>query len=100
MSKDLQKTKIPLVAQPVNQTVPAKLQQTSSQALSTLRKMELTKGLPPATIVYGTAAGAFVTFALFLLLSGHWVEGLLTLLPAGCFVGFAVHFLKHAAPPR
>ena len=67
-----------------------------SSSLDTIRKLELTKGLPPATIVYGIAAGAFFAFALYLLVHGHWLDGFLTMLPGGCFVGFAVHLLKHS----
>jgi hypothetical protein len=68
--------------------------------LSALRNLELTKGLPPATIVYGSAAGAFFAFALYLLVGGYWIDGALTMLPAACFVGFAVHLMKHGQPRR
>ena len=49
---------------------------------TTLRNLELTKGLPPASIVYGSAAGAFIAFSFYLFVGRHWVDGLLTLLPA------------------
>ena len=92
MSNWLQK----FVAPPATKSgLPVKQVLGSVPVLTTLRNLELTKGLPPASIVYGTAAGAFVAFALYLMVERYWVEGLLTLLPAGCFVGFAVHLLKH-----
>jgi hypothetical protein len=64
------------------------------------RKLELTKGLPNASIVYGAAAGAFFVFAIYLLFRKHWLDGLLTLLPAACFLGFAMHILKYGQPKR
>ncbi len=60
-----------------------------------LRKLELTKGLPPATIIYGAASGMLFAIAFCFLITGHWLNGTLVLLPAGCFLGFAIHLLKH-----
>jgi hypothetical protein len=68
--------------------------------MTALRNLELTKGLPPASIVYGSAAGAFTAFSLYLFVERHWVEGFLTLLPGAIFLGFAVHIMNHTHPPR
>jgi hypothetical protein len=75
--------------------LPARLQKASLPVLAKLREMELTKGLPPAAIIYGMAAGALFALALYFLFAGLWVNGLLTLLPAGCFLAYAMHFIKH-----
>jgi hypothetical protein len=73
---------------------------TPAPIVASLRNLELTKGLPPASIVYGSAAGAFIAFALYLFFGRHWLDGFLTLLPAACFIGFAVHLMKHGQPRR
>jgi len=96
MSDDTQKTKQTLPA--VRVSLPAKIRRGLPAAVNAVRQLELTKGLPPATIVYGVAAGAFFSFALYLLVHMHWIDGLLTMLPAACFAGFAVHILKYAEP--
>jgi hypothetical protein len=96
MSNWLQKIVPSLPAkQEIRRNLPAKLQQGSRSMLATLRKLEMTKGLPPATIVYGGAAGSLFAIAFYFLVTGAWVNGLLTLLPAACFLGFAMHLLKH-----
>ncbi len=50
--------------------------------------------LPPASIVYGAAAGVLVAAAIALMIAGSWISGLLVLLPAACFVGYALHFIR------
>jgi len=52
--------------------------------------------LPNATIVYGVAASALIVIALCFFMKSVWVTGFLVLLPAACFLGFALYFLKHA----
>lgn len=53
--------------------------------------------LPNASVIYGIAASAlFVIGFYFLLFEHRWVAGLLVMLPAGCFLGFALHFMKHS----
>jgi hypothetical protein len=95
MKNWLQKSVSPPAKTAQKSNVPAKVRPVLSSALTTLGKLELTKGLPPATIVYGVAAGALFALAFYFLARGFWVNGLLTMLPAGCFLGFAVHLLKH-----
>jgi hypothetical protein len=51
--------------------------------------------LPNASIVYAVAASALFVIALFFLFSGRWLNSFLVLLPAVCFLGFALHFMKH-----
>jgi hypothetical protein len=51
--------------------------------------------LPNAALIYGVAASILCVMAIFLVFKGRWVSGLLTLLPAGCFLGFALHFIRH-----
>ena len=82
--------------------LPVKLSdvQLPTTLLANIKKLELTKGMPPATIIYGTAAGAFLAFAIVLFFGRHWMDGLLTLLPAGVFLGFASHIMKHHDPRR
>lgn len=82
--------------------LPAKMSNTTlpSTILTNLNKLELTKGLPPAAIIYGSASGAFFAFALILFITGHWADGLITLLPTACFMGFAHHIAKHTHPKR
>ncbi len=50
--------------------------------------------LPAASVVYGIAASGLFVVALYFLLTGRWFTGGLVLLPAVCFLGFAVQFLK------
>jgi hypothetical protein len=52
-------------------------------------------GLPNASIIYGVAAAALFGIALCFLLSGKWFTGFLVMLPAACFLGFSLHFLKN-----
>ncbi len=51
--------------------------------------------LPRASLVYGIGAAIFLVFSLFSLFSGAWVTALLLLLPSGCFMGFALYFLRY-----
>jgi hypothetical protein len=52
--------------------------------------------LPNASIIYGIAASALFVIGLYFLFFTHrWVTGLLIMLPAACFLGFALHFVKH-----
>jgi hypothetical protein len=53
------------------------------------------KALPNAAVIYGTAASVLFMVSLFSIISGSWVSGLLVLLPAAGFLGFAMHFIKH-----
>ena len=80
-------------------TLPAKILSGSQSALTNFRKLELTKGLPPATIVYGSASGVLFALSLYFLVTGHWVNGLLTMLPAACFLGYALLFMKQGPQP-
>ncbi len=52
--------------------------------------------LPPAAIIYGIASALLLLMAFYHFFTGRWFTGLLVLLPAGCFMGFAWHFAKHA----
>jgi hypothetical protein len=52
-------------------------------------------GLPAASVVYAIAAAALFAIAICFLVSGAWLTGLLVLLPAACFLGFSLHFLKN-----
>ena len=53
------------------------------------------ESLPNASIVYGVAAGALLVVALYFLFTGKWFTGFLVLLLAGCFFGFAFHFIRY-----
>jgi hypothetical protein len=55
------------------------------------------QSLPPASVVYGIAAAALFAVALCFLFAGSWFTGILVLLPAGCFLGYSLHFLKIGA---
>jgi hypothetical protein len=50
--------------------------------------------VPPASFIYGIAASALCVMSLYFIFTGHWVTGLLVLLPAAALLGFALHFLK------
>lgn len=102
MSNWLQKFITPEDRQAAKRNLPAKMSDAKPPAtvMTTLRNLELTKGLPPASIVYGSASGAFIAFALYLFIGRHWLDGFLTLLPAACFIGFAIHLMKHGQPRR
>lgn len=52
--------------------------------------------LPNASVVYGMAASALFVVAVYFLFTGMWFTGMLVLLPAACFLGFALHFLRHS----
>ena len=51
--------------------------------------------LPNASLIYGVAAAALITICLYFLFTGMWLTGILLLLPAGCLLGFALHFLRY-----
>ncbi|MGE3623387.1 MAG: hypothetical protein AB7H77_05905 [Bdellovibrionales bacterium] len=52
--------------------------------------------LPNASIIYGMAAAALFVIALYFMFFEHkWITGALVMLPAVCFLGFALHFLKY-----
>jgi hypothetical protein len=51
-------------------------------------------GLPAPSVIYGIAASILFVIAIYFLFTGLWFTGFLTLLPAACFLGFALHFLK------
>ena len=69
----------------------------TKQSLPMMRPGNVTRpdSLPPASIIYGIAAGALIAVAICFLLAGSWFKGLLVLLPAACFLGFSVYFLKN-----
>lgn len=52
--------------------------------------------IPNASLIYGVASAALMAICLYFLFTGMWLTGLLLLLPAGCLLGFALHFLKHS----
>lgn len=52
-------------------------------------------GLPNASVVYGGGAAALFVLSVYSLFTGSWLTGLLLLLPAGAFLGFALYFIKH-----
>jgi hypothetical protein len=54
----------------------------------------MVEGIPNASLIYGLAASALFVIALYFVLTGHWITGLLVLMPAACFLGYALHFLK------
>ena len=51
--------------------------------------------LPNASIIYGIAASILLVIAILFLFRGMWGTFLVVLLPAFCFLGLAIHFLKH-----
>jgi len=51
--------------------------------------------LPNASLIYGIAAAALLGVALYSIVTGNWVRGLLVLLPAGTFWGFALYYLRY-----
>jgi hypothetical protein len=53
--------------------------------------------LPNAALIYGIAAAALFAVALYFLFTGRWLTALLVSLPAGCFLGYALHFIKYYA---
>jgi len=53
-----------------------------------------TPSLPNASIIYGVAASALFVFGLYFLLTGRWFTGALICIVGGCFLGFALYFLK------
>ncbi len=52
-------------------------------------------GLPNASVIYGIASSALFVIALSFIVSGRWITGFLVMLPAACFLGYALHFIKH-----
>jgi len=51
--------------------------------------------LPNASLIYGMAAAALMAICLYFLFTGMWLTGILLMLPAGCLLGFALHFLRY-----
>ena len=51
--------------------------------------------LPNASVIYGIAASILFVFVLLYFFRGMWFTAFLLLLPAVCFLGFALHFLKN-----
>lgn len=51
--------------------------------------------LPQASLMYGIAAGGLLAIALYFLFTGSWITGILLLLPAACFLGYALYFIKY-----
>ncbi len=51
--------------------------------------------IPNASLVYGIGAAVLVALALYFLVTGLWLSGLILLFPAGCLFGFALHFLRY-----
>jgi hypothetical protein len=51
--------------------------------------------LPNAALIYGVAAALLIAVSLYFLFTGRWLTALLVLLPAGSFLGYALHFIKH-----
>jgi hypothetical protein len=52
--------------------------------------------MPNASIVYGVAASVLCMIAIYFLFSRLWFTGLLVLLPAACFLGFSLYFMRHS----
>jgi hypothetical protein len=99
MSKGLQKN-TGNKSQARSGSLPTFVKQSVPAIQNTWRQLELTKGLPNATIIYGGGAGALFAAALYLLAKKHWMDGLLTMLPATALLGLALHLLKHGQPKR
>ena len=58
------------------------------------RRGEAGGELSNASLIYGIGAAVLGAVSFVSLMQGRWVSGLLLLLPAGCFVGYALHYLK------
>ncbi|MFY9288026.1 MAG: hypothetical protein WAO98_05945 [Alphaproteobacteria bacterium] len=91
MANWLQKIILPVPSGQKNQTLPTVLK---SRPIASPQQQTAPDKLPGASIIYGMAASALFVVALYFLLSGLWFTGFLVLLPAGCFLGFALYFLK------
>ncbi len=68
---------------------------TPPQIVRLLGQKVSSSNLPNATIIYGMAASGLLVAALFLLFSGNWLTSFLVMLLAICFLGFALHFMRH-----
>ena len=80
---------------PVPASPPAVPARRRADVVGVARKTPASGGeLPNASLIYGVAAAALFAIGLFFLVQGRWVSGLLLLLPAGCCVGYALHYLK------
>jgi hypothetical protein len=82
--------KLPVVPEPKNPSLPERIKQVPTS----LRNVELIRGLPNATIIYAAGAGILFAMSFYHLTKGHWLSALLILLPAACLVGYAVFYLK------
>lgn len=54
--------------------------------------------LPNASVVYGVGASVLFVLAFAILFNGLWLTSLLVMLPALCFLGFAVHYIRMDSP--
>jgi len=59
------------------------------------RPLQPAAKMPNASVIYGIAASVLVVLAIYFFFSGLWFSGFLVLLPAACFLGFSLHFLKY-----
>jgi hypothetical protein len=92
MANWLEKLLLPAPQRQANRNLPAPVKQ--NRPLTSAGGPQA-GGLPNASIVYGGAASALFVIALYFALIGRWVTGGLVLLLAGCFLGYALHFLKY-----
>jgi len=92
MANWLQKIRLPVPVAQKSQNLPvvAKTGSLPMQAESRAPQDKLSN----ASVVYGMAASALCVVALYFFFIGLWFTGVLVLLPACCFLGFALHFLK------
>jgi len=65
--------------------------------VSTAQKPNSPQKLPNASIIYGIAASLLILAAVYFLFTGAWFTGMLVLFLAACFLGFALHFIKHGS---
>jgi hypothetical protein len=76
------KTNLPVITP--DKIPPVATSQTSPQPAS----------LPQASIIYAIAASALFVIAVYFLLTGRWFTCFLIMLPAFCFLGFALYYVK------
>ncbi len=92
MANWLQKILLPAPPAPKNRNLPMNVP--TGQLPVMPRAAAPQDQLPIASVIYGMAASGLFVLALYFLLTGLWFTGLLVLLPAGCFLGFALFFIK------